>query len=191
MVANNTKLEEVKQLLITKILHYLGYSDRTEFEIRNKLQEYVEQLDQSSNAENDLNTVVSSQSSIETNSFDNTEVIDSVISRLYDLNLINDAKLAQRFINSKLTGSRPVGRRTIYQLLKAKGVASNLIETAFEDINPELEADSLEKLFSKKHKTLNYSYDLSTKKKLITYLLGRGCSPDAVYSLVDSKFKVK
>jgi SOS response regulatory protein OraA/RecX len=75
--------------------------------------------------------------------------------------------------------------------LYKKGISKSIIADAISKFGKVAEKESAERTADKKLRTLA-KYDAKiAKNKLTVYLLGKGYSPDVVYSLVDTKFKKK
>ena len=164
-------MTEYFQKVYAQLLRYLVFRDRTEHELKAKLNEVVAKLEASA-SEQEL-------------------VKQQVFEELKQQGYVNDKRFVQLYIQSKLNATKPPGRRLLAQQLIQKGISKQLTQTVLATLDPEVEETAVTKLFEKKHKAMGHPFDLPSKSKLIKYLLGRGCSPTLVYRVVDSKFKVK
>ncbi len=111
-------------------------------------------------------------------------IIDKVVSFLEEINLINDLRYAQMYIDYK-RGSK--SKKQIVQDLYVKGVDKKLIDQAFED-SDFTDSESLKKYIEKRKN----KYDLSDRKdiqKFYSYLVSKGYSygdvKDALKGYID------
>jgi regulatory protein len=95
----------------TKVLDYLSYRPRSEWEIR----EYLRKREFSS------------------------AVVDTVVSALSDVKLIDDVAFVRYWLENRAQ-FRPKGTRVLAQELRQKGVSSQLIDEALEDYDEETAA---------------------------------------------------
>ena len=111
-------------------------------------------------------------------------IIDKVVSFLEEINLINDLRYAEMYIDYK-RGSK--SKKQIVQDLYVKGVDKKLIDQAFEDSDFS-DRESLNKYIEKRKN----KYDLSDRKdiqKFYSYLVSKGYSygdvKDALRDYID------
>lgn len=111
-------------------------------------------------------------------------IIDKVVSFLEEINLINDLRYAEMYIDYK-RGSK--SKKQIVQDLYVKGVDKKLIDQAFED-SDFTDTESLKKYIEKRKN----KYDLSDRKdiqKFYSYLVSKGYSygdvKDALRDYID------
>lgn len=111
-------------------------------------------------------------------------IIDKVVSFLEEINLINDLRYAEMYIDYK-RGSK--SKKQIVQDLYVKGVDKKLIDQAFED-SDFTDTESLKKYIEKRKN----KYDLSDRKdiqKFYSYLVSKGYSygdvKDALKDYID------
>ena len=111
-------------------------------------------------------------------------IIDKVVSFLEDINLINDLRYAEMYIDYK-RGSK--SKKQIVQDLYVKGVDKKLIDQAFEESDFS-DTESLKKYIEKRKN----KYDLSDRKdiqKFYSYLVSKGYSygdvKDALKDYID------
>jgi regulatory protein len=134
-----------------KALHYIGYRARSTQEVITRLsREHYTQ-----------------------------EAIERVITRLIELDMLDDQKFAQEFAEGRLR-NKGFGPMRIQQDLRRKGISPEIIETVvasvFEEMPPEeLAAVSAEKIFARLSRQ---SDTFVRRKKLSDYLLRRGFNYD-------------
>ena len=111
-------------------------------------------------------------------------IIDKVVSFLEEINLINDLRYAEMYIDYK-RGSK--SKKQIVQDLYVKGVDKKLIDQAFEE-SDFTDNESLKKYIEKRKN----KYDLSDRKdiqKFYSYLVSKGYSygdvKDALRDYID------
>ena len=114
---------------------------------------------------------------------DDQAVIARVLSRLEEMEYINDQSCADWFISS-YRGKKAKGRRVIKEKLKQYGVPSEIIEETMRSLPPEDE-ESIKILIEKKAKLLRLVPPNEQKWKLMAYLERRGFSKGIIYRLVD------
>ena len=98
-------------------------------------------------------------------------IIDKVVSFLEEINLINDLRYAEMYIDYKRSSK---SKKQIVQDLYVKGVDKKLIDQAFED-SGFTDTESLKKYIEKRKN----KYDLSDRKdiqKFYSYLVSKGYS---------------
>ena len=111
-------------------------------------------------------------------------IIDKVVSFLEEINLINDLRYAEMYIDYKRSSK---SKKQIVQDLYVKGVDKKLIDQAFED-SGFTDTESLKKYIEKRKN----KYDLSDRKdiqKFYSYLVSKGYSygdvKDALRDYID------
>lgn len=111
-------------------------------------------------------------------------IIDKVVAFLEEINLINDLRYAEMYIDYKRASK---SKKQIVQDLYVKGVDKKLIDQAFEDSDFS-DKESLEKYIEKRKN----KYDLSDRKdiqKFYSYLVSKGYSygdvKDALKDYID------
>lgn len=95
---------------------------------------------------------------------------ESVVQRLTDLGLLNDASFATSFVRDRQL-LRPTSRRKLILELKKKHIAEEYIQAALS-VNELSEADSLHQVIEKKRRQTKYQDD----DKLMQYLARQGFS---------------
>ncbi len=120
--------------LLDKAYTYLTRRDQSELELRQKLAKAIAKypapdlLDQTPD-----------------------DAINAIITDLKTQNLINDAKFAQVWVESRLR-SKPKGKYVLEHELQQKGISKNLIhEVLGEQVSPATELESARKLVARRH----------------------------------------
>jgi len=133
--------------VLSKMADYCSKAERSEFDVRTKLQ----------------------------NSGLDNETIDRIINRLIKENFINNERYCKSFINDKMRINK-WGKTKITYELKKKRIPESIIHTCFEDIeNPEFE-EILLAVLKTKMKTIKAANNYEKRIKLIRFSLSRGYS---------------
>ncbi len=101
------------------------------------------------------------------------EIIEKVITRLYEMNLLNDAHFAGALVRDKLKRT-PIGKSALKSKLFQKGIAKETIDDVLSetDLNSE---ELCTKAAERKLKTLAKEPDAQKRKqKLVQFLMRRG-----------------
>ena len=109
--------------------------------------------------------------------------IPKVIARLKEFNYINDDKILENFFEYRLK-SKPQGRYFFLGEMRRRGIPVDKAAGEWEKrrIN---EVELANKLLLSKAKKY-YAFDAFTrKKKIATFLAGRGFSPETVWNILD------
>lgn len=138
--------------------NYLSYRDRTEQEVRRKLQEKAYR----------------------------EATIDQVVERLYALNYLDDADYAVRYARERFE-RKGYGPRRIRRELRRRGVGRHDIEDAAAEVfDPEKALDNARSHAQKRLSRLAKESDpWKRRKKLSDYLLRRGFSYETARQVVD------
>jgi regulatory protein len=102
----------------------------------------------------------------------NSEVLEKTITKLKELNLIDDAAFAQFWKNNRLA-FKPKSKRLIMKELRDKKIAPEVIEQVTQDIDDEANAYGLG--FSRMHALTRLNYS-DFYRRLSSYLGYRGFS---------------
>ena len=101
---------------------------------------------------------------------------DVIINHLIDNKFIDNLRFAQSFVRDRYRFSG-YGRRKIAIALKAKRIPSDIIDTAMDEIDPDIYFEKLQHLVQRKAANLDLSiYD--DRNKLYRYALSRGFESD-------------
>jgi regulatory protein len=115
------------------------------------------------------------------------ELASKVISRLEELDYVNDEKFAREWIESRLKG-KGLGPTKLRQELKNKGIIKDIIDDLMKDndlLDSESQYTAAKKVIAKrvlKWQKLPY---LAFKRKIYEFLLRRGFSSALALKLVD------
>lgn len=112
------------------------------------------------------------------------EAVDEAVSYLVSFHYIDDSRYASEYIRFK---SQSMSRRQITMKLTEKGIAKETILAAFSAYEEETGEDSedtemalIHKLIKKRYPNGITSLDYSDRKKLYSYLYGKGFSLSAI-----------
>ncbi|MFC1656218.1 regulatory protein RecX [Patescibacteria group bacterium] len=108
---------------------------------------------------------------------------DMVISRLKELNYIDDEIFAKDFIKTRSELS-PRGSRMLSWELRRKGIKKESIEKTLEaaEINEE---ELISRLLERKKKSLSSLSRDKRRKKIISLLGSRGFNPSTIYKIIE------
>lgn len=109
--------------------------------------------------------------------------IPKVIARLKEFNYINDDKILENYFEFRLS-SRPQGKYFFMNEMRRRGIPLDKATFEWEKrgIN---EVDLAQKLLSVKGKKYSGFDPFTRKKKIATFLAGRGFSPETVWNVLD------
>lgn len=96
-----------------------------------------------------------------------------IMQRLHSEKYIDEARYSRFFVNDKLRYNQ-WGRIKIRQALRMKGISSDLIEDAFQNIDDNEYAEILQALIKSKKRSVKGKNSYEIKCKLIKYAMGRG-----------------
>ncbi len=115
------------------------------------------------------------------------EIIDQVLDRLTQLDLLDDETYGQALIR-ELTRGKPAGPMLLRQKLYAKGLDRNLIDRLVADAtsDPEAQADGATQFARKKIRPLAHLDTQTVKRRLYGQLARRGFAPDAIRAAMDT-----
>ncbi len=117
-------------------------------------------------------------------------VIDQVIGRLRELDLIDDRAYGEALIRD-LTRSKPAGPMLLKQKLYAKGLDRSLIDelVAAATSDPDEQADGATAFAQKKIRSMRHLDADTIKRRLYGQLARRGFAPDAIRTAMDAVLK--
>jgi len=112
-------------------------------------------------------------------------VVDQAISRLYELNYLDDAVFARQWVR-RLAIEKLSGDRRIETSLREKGLSRTVYEPILAEIRQDMpEKEAIRQLIRKKLKGARLQkYDGREKRRLAQNLLGRGFAPDLIYEMI-------
>jgi regulatory protein len=111
------------------------------------------------------------------------EIAATVLARLTELRLIDDAAYAEAFVRSRQRAG--VAKRTIARELRAKGVDDDQSEAALENIEPEQERETAVLLASRRAGRTSGLPQQVRRRRLHGLLIRRGYPADLVLGVID------
>ena len=168
---NKKDLLDIKFQLKTRVLNFLSYKLRTEQEVLQRIERYLNRSEITSRQEK-------------------TELRDQIVLELKEHGLVNDELFAETFIKEKMLGPRSSSFAKIKEFLLRKGVSQDIIQQKFK-LFPSLEEGNVLREAEKKLKSIKGGDRRIRKQKLIKFLLSKGYRYDAIRSVVDSVVDVK
>ena len=156
--------KEVNQELYTKLynkaLVLLSVSQKSEWELRKKLEFYSKKFAAADSGTESVSIDV-----------DAGKTINSVLSTLTEQQLLNDEEYVSSYIGQKLSGTKKSSRYEIRRFLLRKGLSMDTIEAKLSDMyTDDVERSILSSIVEKR------SPNQRTKNKTIKYLVNRGFS---------------
>jgi regulatory protein len=162
--------DEGYEKIYFKILNFLSYRVRSEHEVVTRMRDYFYK----GGIEKDLGQVFE----------------EKILKTLRDLDLINDEKFVEQYIENANLLKSPPGRQKIREFLMKKGVSRDIIDDGLGKYTLETERLGAEKALNKKLRSMKDTLDYKAKQKIYQFLLRKGYSSDVVSAVVDSKFEV-
>ena len=143
-----------------KLMRYCAYQERCSQEIKTKAKQYGLSTDQ----------------------------INEVLAYLKKENFVNEQRFAEAYVRGKAKVKR-WGYYKIRAALKAKAVEEQVIESALELLNEELERTNLAYWFARKVKS--EELDFEEQQKVFHYLQQKGFKSEAIQQLMKSEGLLK
>lgn len=115
---------------------------------------------------------------------------DEIIEHLLSTGYLNEVRFAESYVSGKFR-IKKWGRRKIIAGLKVKGVSSEVIQRAIEEIDPEAYWETLLLLATRQSELLKLNQDSTWEKKVrvIRFLVQRGYENDLVLDAVEKGLK--
>ena len=129
-------------------------------------------------------TVSEMQSYLDSKDFGEADV-DATIERLKALGLLNDARYAARFVETRLS-AKPVSRRHLWEQLKSHGLSDADIDAALAVVEPEGEAQNARAVADKYLRQMQALEPEQRRERVFRRLLSRGFSYDVARKALDS-----
>jgi len=169
--------------VFAKALRYLSYRSRSEKEIRDYLKKkMVNRHSGLSRIDSGVDTQVSPQN-------DEKFIIDAVIQKLKDIQLLDDAAFAKAWVRSR-TEYRPRARNIIKLELRQKGISDDIIEEVLADKTEGKDDSTLaQQLLEKRKKRYEGMEKQERYQKAGGFLARKGFSYDVIKSAIDSVFR--
>lgn len=163
-------MNEIFDKVLGKVLNFLSYRDRTEYELATALDKYLHK------------EKVTDEEKV--------ELKKSVLGRVKEMGLVDDEEFAEEYVQNRIKSAKPPGKKLLQAFMYKKGISQDIIKSVLDRYySKEIERASALVIAEKKFVSLKAGSNSEKKSKLISYLLGRGFSSDAVYAAVDTKFK--
>lgn len=114
-------------------------------------------------------------------------LIEQIIAKLYEQKFLDDEQFATSFIASRAR-LKPKGRYALEMELRQKGIAEEIIQKVFSDMENELpsEQEQAQKLISSKIERVRGQSRQVIYQKIGAFLMRRGYSWDVAKKAIDS-----
>ena len=116
------------------------------------------------------------------------EVVNKIIISLIEQDYLNEERFAFNYARGKFK-LKKWGKRRLKAELKRKGVTSNLISLALDQISDFDYKRTFDELANKKASSINSGSVLKNRKQLADYLIYRGWETTLVYDKLNEIFK--
>ena len=104
--------------------------------------------------------------------------VDATVDRLVELGLLNDARYAQRFAETRLA-SKPISRRHLREQMKGHGLSDADIDAALETVDDESEDENARAIADKYMRRFRDLEPEKRRERVLSRILARGFSYDA------------
>ncbi len=158
--------------VLDKTINFLSYKSRSVKEVSDRIDVYLKKVKSLSQDEA-------------------ASLKERVLTEFTNLRLLDDLAFAKTYIKERVNSPKPSSKRAIANFLYKKGIPKAIMEEALQELSPESELASVNKMADKKLRSLVKYDKRETKRRLAAYLIGKGYSPGIVFTVVDTKFKVK
>lgn len=115
------------------------------------------------------------------------EIVRQAVVFLKEKKFLDDDAFTRAWIDSRL--KKPYGRRKIIQELSLKGIDKELIKAKFQAVRDYSEEDTVAQIIENKLNALKSVEPEKAKRRIYSYLLRRGFSPDIVINTLNSRCK--
>ena len=109
----------------------------------------------------------------------------ATVSRLKELNLLNDEAYAREFVRSRLA-TKPVSRQKLYLDLRTHRVPEECIVAALNELPRETEADNAREVARKFWRQMSALEENVRRERVLRRLMSRGFSAEASLSAIRS-----
>lgn len=116
------------------------------------------------------------------------DVADSVLGRLDEVGLIDDAAFAELWVRSRHT-YQGLGRRALAMELRRKGVADDVAAEAVATVDADAEEERARELVRKKLRSLSGGDDTARIRRLVGMLARRGYSEGLAFRVVREELR--
>lgn len=121
-------------------------------------------------------TVSEMQAYLDAKEFGEADV-DVTVARLMDLGLLDDARYAVRFVETRLA-AKPVSRRHLWEQLKGHGLSEEHINAALDEADADFEENNARVIAEKFLRQFHALEPEKRRERVLSRLLGRGFSYD-------------
>ncbi len=111
--------------------------------------------------------------------------VDATIERLKELGLLDDARFAVRFVETRLA-SKPVSRRHLWEQLKSHGLVDELINNALDTVEQEDEEKHAKQVADKYWRQFQNLDPEQRRERVLKRLVSRGFSYDVSRKALDA-----
>ena len=111
--------------------------------------------------------------------------VDATVSRLLELGLLNDARYAQRFAETR-TASKPISRRYLREQMKGHGLGEADIEAAMESLDAEDETENARIVAEKFARQFQLLEPQKRRERVLSRLISRGFSYDTARKALEA-----
>lgn len=136
---------------LAKIAAYCSKAERSEFDVRRKLQNWE---------------------------MSNDEILN-IIKHLKDEQFLNEERFCEAFIKDKIRFNKWGKSKIVYEL-KKKQISAQSIDRCFENIDTDMLEDQLQSVLLTKLKSVKANNNYEKRNKLIRFALGRGYQLDQI-----------
>lgn len=103
--------------------------------------------------------------------------VDATVARLIELGLLDDARFAQRFVETR-AAAKPISRRHLIDQLKGHGVGEAEIEAALETVEDDAEEENARTVAEKFLRQFSELEPQKRRERVLSRLIARGFSYD-------------
>ncbi len=121
-------------------------------------------------------TVSEMQTYLDSKEFGEADV-DATMQRLVELGLLDDARYAKRFVETRLA-TKPISRRHLWEQLKSHGLSDEDINAALETVNADDEAENARAVAAKFLRQFAALDPEKRRERVLSRLIARGYSYD-------------
>lgn len=129
-------------------------------------------------------TVSEMQAYLDTKEFGEADV-DATVERLKELGLLNDARYAQRFAETRLA-SKPISRRRLWEQMKGHGLSDADIEAALGTVGDDVEEENANAIAQKFVRQFHALEPEKRRERVLSRLIARGFSYDVARKALES-----
>lgn len=113
----------------------------------------------------------------------NPEIIQKTLAFLKDEGFIDDKYFARAWVESRI--KRPLGLRRLKQELRVMGVDKEIVDSQIDEIKKNYsEGDIVAKIAQERLNRIKGIDPQKTRRRIYTYLLRRGFSPEVVIDVI-------